>query len=218
MSKKVTFRPDRVYEVTGIWVKNGKMEQLDSYFGEVFPIALGDYGVQPLFSLQPVSVYAGDFEPQVMFVNEWPSIEAFDGFVSDARAQALFPKRDDAVSRLVVSHYTVPNEVTIDLTDGTVVEFGAMWVKPGQEDELQEYYENVIPLAKQFGLEPITPLAAISSYKGDFLPSRAGLNHWGELANFERFAAAAQAHFPRRDAALARLEVTHAAVRLEAAK
>ena len=104
MKKQITFHPDRVYEVTGIWVKPDQMPALQAYFGEVFPIAAKDYGVKPLFSLEPVNVYAGDFEPQIMFVNEWPSLEAFKGFVNDPRAKALFPRRDAAVSRLVVSH------------------------------------------------------------------------------------------------------------------
>ena len=153
-----------------------------------------------------------------MFVNEWPSIESFQGFLADPRAKALFPRRDAAVSRLVVSHYTVPEEVSVDLVEGSVVEFGAMWIKPGREDELGEYYRTVMPLAIEHGLTPITPLAVVSSYRGDFLPSRAGLNLWGDLSNFESFAEAAREHFPRRDAALSRLDVTHAAVRLEGAR
>lgn len=216
MTHTITFRPDRVYEVTGIWPKPGQGEALKAYFGEVFPIAAQDYGVKPLFSLEPLRTHAGDFAPPIMFVNEWPSIERFRAFTQDARARALFPRRDAAVSRLVVSHYTVPAEKEATLADGDVVEFAAMWIREGRGEDLRSYYQRVFPVAVEHGLRPITPLEVVDSYKGDFTPSRAGLNLWGTLDRFDAFADAVRPQFAARDAALSRLEVTHAAVRFGA--
>lgn len=218
VSKEITFEPEHVYEVTGIWIKPGKEQQIQDYFAKVFPIAMQDYGVMPLFSLQPISVYAGDFKPHIMFVNQWPSQQKFEGFVGDARAKALFAERDDAVARMVVSHYTVPQRKKVVLSHDDVVEFGAMWIKPGREEDLRRYYEKVFPIAQQHGLQPITPLAVVSSYKGDFLPSRAALHFWGRKERFDSFIEAAKPHFRDRDDALTRLEVMHAAVRLEGGK
>ena len=214
-SQTIEFKSDRVYEVTGIWVTPENMPKLGAYFQKVFPIAVESYGVKPLFSLEPKSSYAGDFMPQMLFVNEWPSLESFKGFTSDPRAVALFPDRDAVVERLVVTHYQVPQDVTISLNDGDVVELAAMWIKPGQEEALGAYYQQAVGIAKRHGLQPITPLKPVSSYKGNFLPHRFGLNLWGTLDNFNAFARDAKDLFPQRDAALDRLEVTHAAVRFE---
>lgn len=218
MTREITFLPDRVYEVTGIWVKDGKMDQLNAYFGKVFPIAVADYGVKPLFSLEPQSAHAGDFVPHLFFVNEWPSLEKFKAFVEDSRARVLFPERDDAVSRMVVSQYKVPAGVTVSLAEGDVVEFAAMWVEAGKGQQLQDYYQKAFPIAQKHGVRAITPLVAVYSYKGDFVPERAALNLWGTLSNFESFAREAKGLFPLRDAALARLEVTHARVHFEGAR
>ena len=214
VSHVIRFDPDHVYEVTGIWVREGQGPALDAYFGEVFPLAAERYGVKPLFGLEPVSAHAGDFLPQVMFVNEWPSLDAFQSFVSDPEAKALFPRRDAAVSRLVVTQYRVPEAREITLEDGDVVEFGAMWIRPGQEEALAAYYGKALELARQHDIQPMTGLVPVFSYAGDFLPSRAGLNLWGRIENFRAFEAEAAELFPTRDATLDRLEVTHARVQL----
>lgn len=214
----VEFRSDRVYEVTGIWVDPANMPALGAYFQKVFPIAASKYGVRPLFSLEPQGAHAGDFLPQMMFVNEWPSIESFQAFTSDPDAVALFPQRDAVVERLVVSHYQVPETVSVDLQDGDVLEFAAMWVRPGQEDALKSYYQKAVQIALQNGLQPVSPLQVVDSYKGDFRPHRAGLNLWRTMDNFKAFEYQARDLFPNRDAALTRLEVTHAKVRFENAE
>ncbi len=209
----ITFRPDRVYEVTGIWVREGQLPGLEAYFERVFPIALGDYGVRPLFALEPASAYRGDFVPDVLFVNEWPALESFQGFLNDPRSRALFPERDALVERLVVTQYQVPAEASIELADGDLLEFGAMWIKPGRAEDLSAYYEGVMPLARRHGVRPVTPLSPVFSYRGDFLPDRAGLNVWTGLDDFERFTREAAPLFAARDDALERLEVTHSFVR-----
>lgn len=215
MEKTITFEPGKVYEVTAIWPREGKVEQLGAYFGEVFPIAASRYGVKPLFNLEPVNTYAGDFAAPMMFVNEWPSLERFQAFLADPEVVQKIPRRDDAVTRLVVTQYEVPEAKTVTLKEGDVIEFAGMWIKPGQEAELQAYYQEVFPVAMRHGVKPITPLSAVMAYRGDFEPTRAGLNWWGRLENFESFAKEAAPMFPRRDAALTRLEVTHARVRFE---
>ncbi len=213
MSHTIEFKPGRVYEVTGIWVKPGQMEAINAYFGKVFPIATARYGVKPLFGLQPVNVHAGDFKPNIMFVNEWPSIEHFKRFTKDPDAVALFPERDRSISRLVVTQYTVPNEKAVTLREGDVIEYAAMWIQSGKEAELGAYYAEAIAVARKHHIEPMTPLTAVFGHAGGFMPDRAGLNLWGDLANFKAFEAEASALFPKRNEALKRLEVVHAAVR-----
>jgi hypothetical protein len=192
VTRELTFKPGRVYEVTGIWVKQGKLDELNAYFGKVFPIAAQDYSVEPLFSLDSASAYAGEFMPHLFFVNQWPSLEKFKAFLADPRAKALFPERDALVSRLVVTQYAVPQPATVTLKEGDVVEFAAMWVKSGHESELQRYYQEAFPLAKQHGVHPITPLKPVFSYRGDFLPSQAALNLWGSKESFNSFVADAR--------------------------
>ena len=91
MPQTVELRSDRVHEVTGIWVEPANMPKLGAYFQKVFPIAVAKYGVLPLFSLEPQGAHAGDFVPQMMFVNEWPSLESFD--CAETRETMLFSKQ-----------------------------------------------------------------------------------------------------------------------------
>jgi hypothetical protein len=160
-------------------------------------------------------VYAGDFQPDIMFVNEWPSLERFQSFIADPRAVALFPRRDAATSRLVVTQYSVEQTTTVQLQEGEYIEFGAVWPKEGRASDLAAYVESVMPIARRHGVSPIASLVPVFSYSGGFDPARANLYSWGEADDFTRFVAEATPLFPRRDAALDRLEVMHARVHFE---
>jgi hypothetical protein len=94
-------------------------------------------------------------------------------------------------------------------------EFAALWIRPGQNEALDAYFRQVLPIARRNGLRPIIPLSAVYSYKGNFLPDISALSLWGTLDNFRTFAREARPFFTQRDAALERLEVTHAKVRFE---
>ena len=96
-----------------------------------------------------------------------------------------------------------------------VVNVAGIWLRSSKEQQFRDYYSEVVPIAKRNGLEPITPLKPMLSYKGDFLPDFAGLNLWYRQQNFDVFAGEAAHLFPRRDDAVRRLEVTHALVRLQ---
>lgn len=213
-SASFSFTPNHIYEVTGIWIRPDMGQQIQEYFGKVFPIAAERYGVVPLFSLEPIRTYSGDFMPQMMFVNQWPSLDEFKSFVGDPDVEKLIPKRDAAAARLIVTHYEVPEESSVELSDGDVVEYSAMWIRDGKEEIIGDYYGKVFPLAMEEGVKPLTPLSPVDNYSGDFRPSRAGLLRWGKLENFDRFIQRAQPHVGQRDGALSRLEVVHAAVKL----
>ncbi|MEZ4222012.1 MAG: hypothetical protein R3B13_13850 [Polyangiaceae bacterium] len=202
--------------MTGVWVKPDALPALQAYFGKIFPVAAGEYGLRSVFGLRPVSAYSGDFVPDLMFVNEWPSLEHFKQFLDDPRTKALIPQRDAAANRLVVTQYSVPQERTVTLREGDIIEFGAMWIKPGKQADLGAYYAKAVEIARKHALEPITALNPVFAYSGDFAPDRAGLNLWRTMDNFRAFANEAESIFRERDAALNRLVVTHAAVQFAA--
>ena len=218
MEKTIKFVPGKSYEVTGIWVKPGKMQQLNEYFGKIFPYAAKTYGIKPIVSFVDPTGYSGEFIPHIMFLNEWPSVDSFKKFVADPKAVALFPERDDAVFKLVVSQYEVPKEVEITVKEGDTIEFAGIWLKPGKEEQFKTYYQSVVPIAMQNGMKPVTPLKLVHSYSGDFAPHIAGLNYWGKYDNFRSFIKQAQPHLPLRDEAVSRLSVTHAKIHFEGAR
>ncbi len=102
----VSLKEGDIVELAALWIKPGKAEQLSEYFGQAMPVAM-KYGVKPLSPFQPIGTYAGDFMPQMMALNQWPSMQAFQRFVKDPQLGKMVAKRDDALSRMVVIHSKV---------------------------------------------------------------------------------------------------------------
>ncbi|MEW6130094.1 MAG: DUF1330 domain-containing protein [Acidobacteriota bacterium] len=109
-SVSVSLKEGDVVELAALWIKPGKANQLSEYFEQAMPVAM-KYGVKPLAHFQPIGTYAGDFMPQVMALNQWPSMKAFQQFVKDPQLGKMIPQRDDALSRMVVIHSKVHFEV-----------------------------------------------------------------------------------------------------------
>lgn len=217
MSRSIEFRPDKMYEFAMLRVKPEKQQQLMQYFGTVFPMAR-KYGVRPMVSFIPVNTFAGDVRPSMFFVNEWPSEEAFRNFVSDREVKKHFPVRDDALEQLINTHTRVPQPVKVSLKEGDIVEFAALWIKPGKGGQLNEYFGQAMPVAMKYGLKPLSPFQPIGAYAGDFMPQMMSLNQWPSMEAFRKFIKDPQLGklIPKRDDALTRMVVIHSKVHLEA--
>lgn len=217
VSRSIEFKADKMYEFAMLRVKPEKQQQLMQYFGTVFPMAL-KYGVRPVVSLIPLNTFAGDVHPSLFFVNEWPGEEAFQEFVNDPEVKRLFPVRDDALEQLINTHTRVPQSVTVSLKEGDIVEFAALWIKPGKGGQLQEYFGQAMPVAMKYGVKPISAFQPIGAYAGDFVPQMMALNQWPSMEAFQKFIMDPQLGrmTPQRDDALSRMVVIHSKVHFEA--
>jgi uncharacterized protein (DUF1330 family) len=206
--KLIEFKQGKVYEFAALWVKPGKEAQLMQYFNQAFAIAM-KYGIQPVLNFTPESSYAGDFKPTMFFVNEWPSLEAFKQFINDPRERSLIPQRDDALIRLAVTHALVRQPTSVTLKDGDLIEFSAVWIEPGKQEQLNRYYGQAFPIAVKHGAWRLAEFLPVNVYRGDLDPEGIGLNQWPNLEAFRNFIKdeALQELLPTRDEALSRLVV-----------
>jgi uncharacterized protein (DUF1330 family) len=214
--KMIEFKQDKVYEFAALWVKPSKEKQLAEYFNQAFPIAM-QHGVRPVINFTPESSYAGDFKPVMFFVNEWPSLEAFNQFINDPQEKKLIPQRDEALERLAVTHAQVQQPATVTLKNGGLVEFAAMWIKPGKQEQLNRYYGQAFPIAVKYGVRRLAGFVPVNVYRGDLNPQVIGLNQWPSPEAFQRFIKDAdlQKLLPARDEVLSRLVVNHNRVSFE---
>ncbi len=212
----IEFKQDRVYEFAALWVKPGKEEQIVQYFNQAFAIAI-KYGIQPVLNFTPKDSYAGNFKPTMFFVNEWPSLEAFNQFINDPEEKKLIPQRDNALEKFAVTHTRVKEGVSVTLKDGQMVEFAAFWVKPGKQEQLNQYYSQAFPIAARYGVRKLAAFVPISVYRGDLDPLSIGLSQWPSLEAFRKFIKdeTLRELLPTRDEALSRLVVNHNLVNFE---
>ncbi len=183
----VEFVPGRAYEVTALWVKDGKLDELGQFASEAFPIAMTDYGVRPLLALQPVSVSEGT-PPDLMFINEWPSLAEFQGFVEDPRARALFPRRQAAVDDMTISVHQVSEPSSTTLFPEEMLDLTGVWLGPGDQTAYAEHDPKRAEIVARHGGDPVATLLPLHWAHGDFFPTLVRLDHW--KTNAQRTAAA----------------------------
>lgn len=208
----IQFATVKIYELNALWIKpNGGAEKLMNYFGKVMPVAQR-HGVRILLRFEPVQAAAGDLFPSVIGFGEWPSLTAFDDFMADPDYRSLYPLRDSAVERLVVTHLRVPEATSITVGEGKIYELSGLWIRPdGGAERLADYSRQVMPVAAEYGARRLVAFEPVRAAWGDFLPTRLGLTEWPTLAAFDAFQRDGrfQALKPLRDSALSRLVVTH---------
>jgi uncharacterized protein (DUF1330 family) len=206
----VEFNNTRITEMAMQWVKPDGSEPLMSYFQQVFPVA-EKYGVRALGRLVPEEAVVGDLAPSVIGMVEWPELESFDGFMKDADYRRLYPQRDAALDRLIVTHLRPVEDVSVSFDPDKVYELSGLWIRPdGGRERLNEYDELVLPIAREYGARPLLQFAGVRSAWGDFLPTEVRLTEWPDKKSWDRFLEDKRAAKLRqlRDSALSKLTIT----------
>lgn len=101
------FNEDKVYEFAFLWVKADKGEQLRRYFEYVKPLAHTKHGCSSICGLQGLTPKFGELDAHMVGITQWDSLQQFDGFLRDPEASSHFAERDDALTRLLVSHFAL---------------------------------------------------------------------------------------------------------------
>lgn len=207
----IAVQPGKIYEIAALWARPDKLPQLQSYFQQAMPIAIR-HGARPLAGFGLVRASIGDFNPTRLGLAEWPSAAAFQAFLDDPAAQALFPLRDSALVKMLVSHTSAIPPGSYTFTEGKIYEFAFLWVKPGKGEQLQNYFAFVKPLAHtKHGCATVCGLQGLQPMFGDLDAHMVGITQWDSLDQFDGFIhdPAASGHFGERDDALSKLLVSH---------
>ncbi len=206
----VQFNNTRITEMAMQWVKPDAGESLMSYFQQVFPVA-EKYGVRALGRLVPEEAVLGELAPNVIGMVEWPELESFDGFMADANYRRLYPQRDAALDRLIVTHLRPAEDASVSFDRDKVYELSGLWIRPdGGRERLNDYYAHIQPIAEEYGGRQLLQFAGVRSAWGDFLPTEVRITEWPDRDSWDRFLKdkrVAQLE-ELRDSALSKLIVT----------
>ncbi len=206
----VEFNNARITEMAMQWVKPDGGESLMSYFQQVFPIA-EKYGVQAKGRLVPEQAVIGDLTPHVVGMVEWPSLESFDGFMADAEYRRLYPQRDAALDRLIVTHLRPVDDASVTFDPDKVYELSGLWIRPdGGRERLNDYYAQIQPIASEYGARPLLKFVGVRSAWGDFLPTEVHITEWPDTESWNRFLADKRVAklAELRDSAVSKLTIT----------
>lgn len=183
----VEFNNTRITEMAMQWVKPEGGDALMSYFQQVFPVA-EKYGVRALGRLVPEEAVVGDLAPSVIGMVEWPRLESFDGFMADTDYRRLYPQRDAALDRLIVTHLRAVENTSVSFDPEKVYELSGLWIRPdGGRERLNEYYAQIQPIASEYGAQQLLRFAGVRSAWGDFLPTEVRVSEWPDKQSWQRF-------------------------------
>lgn len=183
----VEFNNTRITEMAMQWVKPDGGESLMSYFQQVFPVA-EKYGVRAMGRLVPEEALVGDLAPHVIGMVEWPRLESFDGFMEDADYRRLYPQRDAALDRLIVTHLRPVEDASVSFGPDKVYELSGLWIRPdGGHERLSDYYTQIQPVASEYGGRPVLQFTGVRSAWGDFLPTEVRVTEWPDKKSWDRF-------------------------------
>ena len=90
---------EKVYMLNALWfLPEGGKEKYKEYLRAAGPI-VQKYGARKLQSFYPVEAIIGEFDPDLLFVVEWPDIDAFETFVNDPDYAKIRHLREEALER-----------------------------------------------------------------------------------------------------------------------
>ncbi len=206
----VEFNNTRITEMAMQWVKPDGADALMSYFQQVFPVA-EKYGVRALGRLIPEEAVVGDLAPHVIGMVEWPRLESFDSFMADTDYRRLYPQRDAALDRLIVTHLQAVEDALVSFDPEKVYGLSGLWIRPdGGRERLNDYYAQIQPIAREYGARPLLRFAGVRSAWGDFLPTEVRVTEWPDKESWQRFLKDKRVVQldPLRDSAVSKLTIT----------
>jgi uncharacterized protein (DUF1330 family) len=137
--------------------------------------------------------------------------------MEDPDYRRLYPMRDAALERLVVTHARPLASAQVLFAADKLYEFAGLWLRPdGGRERLIEYLGKTTPVAREYGAKPLLQLAPVRSAWGDFLPTRVDLTEWPDANASEHFRADKRTAGLRalRDSALSKLTITQCRARV----
>ncbi len=217
-SKDIIFTEGKLIEIAYVTPIESKQLALKrDYFPKAKPLAK-KYGGKMLGIFKVIKKTAGNIDPEMLYVFEWPDVASKKAFDNDASFQSIKSIRDDAFSFKRFAFYKVKEDVTISFQESKVYEFFGAWLKPNGKDKLNEYFKVSAPIKKSYGRpEPVFKAVMTVVENGpttdyEYTPHMAGIVEWDqsndfyELINNEDFQDNAA---PLMDAALSRIDLIH---------
>ncbi len=103
---------EKVYMLNALWFKkDGGAGKYAEYARAAAPF-VAKYGGRALDAFQPTQALIGEFDPDLFFVVEWPSWEAFQKLPQDPGYQPIAHLREEAIENsLLIRCQAVPGIV-----------------------------------------------------------------------------------------------------------
>ena len=177
--------------IISVALVDAKHEHRDVFLGELFPSvlpAIEEVGGRLVATFETIDVEEGNYTPQHIMLLEWPSMDAFEKAANDPRNLAVLDRRAEVMRDFTLGFFTIPEDVTLTLEDDVVYEFFAgIPAGPETPNQLQTFFQNVIPTALEYGRADAMLMQPVESERNGYFRPIAGLATWPSAAHFEQF-------------------------------
>ena len=152
-TQTLLFKKGKVYELAFANVKPEKMEQLNKeYFPKAMPLIM-KYGGKMLGGFGVVKTDSKLLKSNMVAIFEWPNAKARLKLLADKNFQKITHLRDEALSKVSLGYFEVPEDKAVTFRSDKVYEFGSANLKPGKkaQADLQEYFKVSEPIKRSYG-------------------------------------------------------------------
>ena len=181
---EIQFTKGKIYDIAFFSVKEGRSSQLnEQYFPQALEIGK-EYGARKVAAFMVTEKTAGDLNPQMIGIFEWPDMATKERFNKDKRYLKIKHLRDESISFLKVGMFEVPENTSVTFREDKDYEFFGAWLNPGMEDKLAKYFEVSDPIKQNYGRPAPVFKANFSTVKDGpegnsiYSPHMAGIVEW----------------------------------------
>lgn len=186
-TQAVLFEKGKVYEIAYAEVVPEKVEQLSTqYFPKALKIS-AEYGGKLIASFNVVKNESKNFPAQMIVIFEWPNAEARLSLLKNKEYQKITYLRDEAIKKLQLGYFQVPESKAITFRSDKVYEFGAADLVKNGFEKLKAYNEIAEPYKRNYG--GAYPEFIINFGKADskgqatYVPQMQFIVEWASLAD-----------------------------------
>lgn len=150
-TQAVLFEKGKIYEIAYAEVVPEKAEQLSTqYFPKALKIS-SEYGGKLIASFNVVKNESKNFPAQMIAIFEWPNAEARLSFLKNKEYQKIIYLRDEAIKKLQLGYFQVPESKAVTFRSDKVYEFGAADLVKNGLEKLKAYNEIAEPYKRNYG-------------------------------------------------------------------
>ncbi len=156
-----------------------------AFVNTVLPSAMDDImtaGGRLVAKFETIDVEEGDITPQHVVLMAWSDVDGFN-----AAMDVIAPAATDLRAH-TVGLFSVAQPVSFELKDDVVYEwFAGNPAGPDTPNQLQTFFQNVIPTAMEYGRADAMLMQPVASGHVNYPRMIAGMATWPTAASFEGF-------------------------------
>ena len=200
---------DKLYQIIRLSIKEGKQEQFNQYFASI-GAKVAESGAKA-HSFAVMEAGTGNGPAQMIMIAEFEDRNAADVLYKSKEFFQNRNSRDHSLSYLSEGFFRASADGEFPIGKTGRLEIISMWIEEDKQEQLNEYFNTIMPEALSLGAEPAPFVFVPALEQGNYHAQTVFLGLWKDDASRDKFynSQVFKTNKSKRDAALKFLEEYH---------